>query len=171
MTQFPPYVLPNAILYDVTFIGILALVLEFVALLPVLRRTYFAAVLILVGIIEGIIVSSSGYSLPLEQPGIPFVTILSGFIIPIFYRIRTFLSRKRVQFLLIFSGCLESALGALCLFNLDIVGAPYVNGFLIMSLNVELYLIGILLATVGVYSLAVGMFLFARPLMLRKRGY
>ena len=150
--------MPNAILYDVTYVAILALVLGLVALIPLLRRIYFAVVLIPLGFVEFWLVSNAGYSVPLElHPfGIPFVTLLSGIVVIVFYTIRRILSNKMAKLLLISSGCVELALGVISLLNLDVVGFPYENGFLVVRLNFQLFLLGSILSTVGIYSLAVG---------------
>ena len=161
MTEFPPPVLPNAILYDAAFVTVLVLVLGLVALVPLLRRIYFAAVLIPIAFVEFYIVVSAEYSLPLELTtfGIPFVTLLSGIIVVVLYAIRRILRKKIANFLLISSGCIELALGAISLLNLDVVGFPYENGFYVVDLNYQLFLLGSILSTVGIYSLIFGAFL------------
>ena len=140
-------VLPNAFLYEVAFVGILGAVLALVAFSPSLRRRQFAAVLIFVGIIEFFVLAYlSYYTIPARVFIVPFITILSGIIVPIFYATRQMLNKKGVKLFLVFSGCVELSLGALRLLYIRYWEFP------------ELYPTAIL-ATVGVYSLAVGAFL------------
>ena len=150
--SLPAPVLPNAFLYEVIFTSILVVVLVLVAMFPLLRKRQFAAMLILIGIFEFFIFAYYGYyTIPVEVFIISFVTIISGIIIPIFYATRRLLSKKRSKLLLIFSGCVELALGAIRLLYIVWWELP------------ELYPSAVL-ATVGIYSLAVGTFLLmTRP--------
>ena len=150
--SLPAPVLPNAFLVEVIFASILGVVLASVAMFPLLRRRQFAAILILIGISEFFIFAYYGYyTIPVEVFIISFVTIISGIIIPIFYAARRLLSKKGGKLLLIFSGCVELALGAIRLLYIVWWELP------------ELYP-SALLATVGIYSIAVGTFLLmTRP--------
>jgi hypothetical protein len=159
LLSLPPHFLPYAFLHDAAFIGILAAVLVFFL---IFKRPYFSAFLILVGVFEISIIARIGYSIPLElYPfGIPFITIVSGIIIPIFYVIRQLLTKKMGKLLLIFSGGVEMILGAISLLYMDVVGFPYENGFLVVHVNFQLFLLGTVLSTVAAYSIAFGTFLF-----------
>jgi hypothetical protein len=152
LLSIPVPVLPNAFLYEVAFASILGAVLALVAVSPSLRRRQFAVVLIPIGIIEFFILAYySYYTIPAIVFIIPFITILSGIIVPIFYATRRMLSKKGVKFLLVFSGCVELALGVIRLLYIRYWELP------------ELYP-SALLATVGIYSLAIGTFLImAKP--------
>ncbi len=151
-------VLPNAILYDAAFSIVLGLILELEALIPPLRRNYFALILMPTGFVEYFIVGQSNYSIPLELSlfGIPFVTILSGIIVTGLYAARHYFDKKKIRLLLVFSGCLEIALGAFSFLHLDLAGFPYQNSFTVWSVNYQSFFLGTLLSTVGVYSFVVG---------------
>jgi hypothetical protein len=63
-------------------------------------------------------------------------------------------------------------LGAISLLYMDVVGFPYENGFLVLHVNFELFLLGTVLSTVAAYSVAIGTFLFVtkpKKNMLPKR--
>ena len=159
--SLPAPVLPNAFLYEVIFASILGVVLALVAMFPLLRRRQFAAILILIGISEFFIFAYYGYyTIPVEVFIISFVTIISGIIIPIFYVTRKLLSKKGVRLLLIFSGCVEFALGAISLLYARWgIYNEYVLS--IFRENGELLFLGSMLATIGAYSFAVGASAFA----------
>lgn len=161
MTSYPPYVLPDAFLYDIAFTAVLALVLGLMALIPRFRRLYFAAVLVPAAFVESNIVAETGYSIPLELApfGIPLVTFLSGIIVVVFYLLRRPLRNKIVKAVLVVSGLVELVVGVIFLLSLDVVGFPYGNGFLIVSLNYQFFFLGSTLSTVGAYSLVIGIFL------------
>jgi hypothetical protein len=97
LLSLPPHFLPYAFLHDAAFIGILAAVLVFFL---IFKRPYFTAFLILVGVFEISIIARIGYSIPLElYPfGIPFITIVSGIIIPYFMQKDNFSSGKWVSY-------------------------------------------------------------------------
>jgi len=160
LLSIPVPILPNAFLYEVAFVSILGVVLELVAAFPLLRRLQFATVLVFIGMVESSIIANLGYATPAGVFVIIFVTIISGIIIPIFYVTRKLLSRKGVRLLLVFSGCVEFALGAISLLYARWgIYNEYVLS--IFRENGELLFLGSMLATIGVYSFAVGASAFA----------
>ncbi len=160
MTQYPPPVLPNALGYDIIFIDVLAVVLALIVLFPILRKYCFAGILIPIGYYELNILINSRYSPPLEPMGLVYATIASGIILFIFSLIRPIFNVKVIKLFLILSGCIELIIATISLLNLNIVGFPYINGFLILNFNYELFLRGVVLIPIGIYSLVVGAFLF-----------
>ncbi len=158
MTTMPPPVLPNAFLYEAAFIIMLAVVLDLVALLPLLRRIYFGAVLILIGIVEFALIANPRYNIALEVFTIPLITVISGVVIPVFYATRRFFSRKVGKLLLILSACIELALGIISFLYIDLWGYFTENVFDVLRVNENFLILGIILVTVAVYSLVVGIF-------------
>ncbi len=140
----------------------LGFVLALTAFIPRFRRLYFAVVLVPAGFVESHIIARTGYSIPLELSpfGIPLVTFLSGIIVVAFHLLWRPLSNKMAKALLVVSGLVELVVGVLFLLSLDVVGFPYVNGFLIVSLNYRFFFLGSTLSTVGLYSLVMGILLF-----------
>ena len=152
LLSIPVPVLPYAFLYEVAFASILGVVLALVAISSSLRRRQFAAVLIPIGIIEFFILAYfSYYTIPARVFIIPLMTISSGIIVPIFFATRRMFNKKGAKLLLVFSGCVELGLG--------VVRLPYIRYWELPELYPS-----VILATVGIYSLAVGAFLImAKP--------
>ncbi len=170
MTQYPPPVLPNTLGYDIIFIDVLAVVLVLIVLFPILRKYCFAGILIPIGYYELNILINSRYSPPLEPMGLVYATIASGIILFIFSLIRPIFNFKGIKLFLIFSGCIELIIAAISLLNLNIVGVPYINGFLIINFNYELFLRGTVLIPLAIYSLVVGAFLFVTNITRKMAG-
>lgn len=162
VTFLAPYA-SNSFVYEIAFISVLALILLLVAAIPILRKLYFAVILIPTGYAEFFSLPHSvgGILVPPEIYILPFTVMASGFIIPILYVFRQFLGRKESKLMLILWGCSELVLGAMSLFFMPLVsvgvgGDPRVWTYL----DSRFFLLGAILVTVAIYSLAVGTFLF-----------
>ncbi len=150
MTEFPP--LPALPLpFWVACVGVLALFFVLVAFSKSFRRLQLAAFLIPIGVIEfsfvGYYYASILYHIPGEASFFCFVTIISGIIIPILFAARSLLSKTVVRMLLFVSGWVEIAIGARALFPVWFTPSFFD------------FLSGIGLATVGIYSIVVSIFL------------
>jgi hypothetical protein len=160
LLSLPPPILPNAFLYEIVYACILAIVLALVATFSSLRRRQFALVLILIGFVEFAIILNTRFTVPIEALIISFVTIISGILVPIFYITRRQLIKTKVKLFLILSGCTALLLGVISLSYIDVWGYFDGNVFVILRVNEELLLLGIVLVAVGIYFVIIGTAMF-----------
>ncbi len=157
-----PYT-PYSFVYGIAFVGVLAVILLLVGMIPLLRRLYFAAVLVPVGVAEFFILPHSGalYTVPPEVYTLPFIAMASGFAVPVLYGIRRFLGRKHARLMLIVLGCSEVALGAVVLFFMPLLSGGVGGDQRVFTyLDSRFLVLGVVLVTVAVYALVVGTFLY-----------
>ena len=152
----PPHVLPNAFLYEIIFVTILAI--SFVLLAKYSSFRKFAPFLVLVGIVE--LAFSLGTAF-MEGMIISFVTIIGGAIIPALSATKLRLSSNSVKFSIILAGCAELILGFVSLYFSGQKWWVYqfVIGFSINGRG-YLLLVGMVLLILGVYTSIIGTAIF-----------
>jgi hypothetical protein len=152
LLSIPVPFMPNAFLFQITVSGILVAFLALVAFSQSFRRYQFALFLIPAGILEFLIVSYYSYYeyyVPTFTFILSFVTVTSGIMVPILYAMRRLLSRAIVRILLFLSGLVELSIGVNTLFY-------YFRWYVPSDFDLFVYTS---LATVGIYSMVVSVFL------------